>query len=58
MINSANRSGNPIKIVNKINNAKNAPPPLVPVTYGNFHIAPRPIAAPADAKIKPRREDH
>jgi hypothetical protein len=41
-----------------INKRKNAPPPLVPATYGNFQMAPNPIAAPADARIKPSRDDH
>jgi len=32
---------------------KNAPPPYIPAIYGNFHIAPNPIAEPALARIKP-----
>ena len=31
-------------------------PPLVPAMYGNFQIAPRPTAEPAEARMKPRRE--
>lgn len=57
-MNSAIRIGNPIMMVKAINNKKNAPPPLVPVIYGNFQIAPRPMAAPADERINPKRDVH
>src|SRR5699024_1180304 len=42
-----------MKIVKIMKIKKNAPPPVIPVMYGNFHIAPRPIADPAAAKIQP-----
>ena len=32
-------------------------PPFVPAMYGNFQMAPRPTAEPADARMNPILED-
>ncbi len=53
IINSAMSTGKPIKNVHKTNNKIKTLPPLVPAIYGNFQMAPSPIALPAAAKIKP-----
>src|SRR5699024_12022007 len=58
MINSANKMGKPINIVNIKKISKKTPPPDLPAIYGNFQIAPNPIADPAVAKIKPSFEAH
>src|SRR5690625_6038408 len=58
IINSASKMGKPINKVKMIKIKKNAPPPETPTIYGNFHIAPRPIAEPAVAKINPNFELH
>jgi len=58
MINSEMSIGSPINKVNATKMRKNAPPPLIPVTYGNFQIAPKPIAAPAEDKMNPSFDDH
>lgn len=58
MINFVNRSGNLIKIVNKINNVKNVLLLLVFVMYGNFYIVFRLIVVLVDVKIKLRCEDY
>src|SRR5690625_968081 len=58
MIYSEMSKGKPTNSVKITKMRKNAPPPLIPVTYGNFHIAPSPTAAPAEAKIKPNLEVH
>src|SRR5699024_11899769 len=56
--NSASKIGRAMKIVRRMKIRKNAPPPDIPLMYGNFHIAPRPIADPAAAKIKPNFDVH
>ena len=33
-----------------------AAPPLVPAQKGNFHMAPKPMAELAEARMNPRRE--
>jgi hypothetical protein len=35
-----------------------APPPFIPVTYGNLQMLPRPTAEPAAAMMKPKRLPH
>src|SRR5690625_6803496 len=57
-MNSASRIGNPMKIVKNKKIRKKAPPPDIPVIYGNFQIAPRPIAEPAADKMKPSFDVH
>ena len=42
--------------VRKMKGNKKAEPPLEPTKYGNFQMAPKPTAAPAEANTKPRRE--
>ncbi|CEY35605.1 Uncharacterised protein [Streptococcus pneumoniae] len=56
--NSANNSGKPINNVKPMKIRKNAPPPPMPAIYGNFQIAPRPIAEPAAANTKPNFDVH
>ena len=56
--NSARSSGSPIKRVKIRKTSKNPPPPFAAVMYGNFHTAPRPIADPAEASMKPILELH
>ncbi len=58
MVTAKRRKAEPINKVNTTKMSKNAPPPLIPVTYGNFQIAPSPLAAPADDKINPSFNDH
>ncbi len=58
IMNSAISKGNPTMTVKNINKRKNAPPPFIPVIYGNFQMATSPITAPADDKIKPNLDDH
>ena len=55
---SAIRSTMPIVNVKKMYGMMKAAPPLVPAQKGNFQIAPRPIAEPAPARMKPMREPH
>src|SRR5699024_12842643 len=58
IINSDTSIGRPINRVKIMNNKKKAPPPFIPVTYGNFQMAPSPIAAPADANTKANLDVH
>src|SRR5699024_3075023 len=57
-VNSIINNGNPTSNVNIKNINKKAPPPYIPAIYGNFHIAPSPIADPALANMKPSEDFH
>src|SRR5690625_419600 len=58
IINSASKIGIPMKIVKSKKIKKNAPPPDLPAIYGNFQIAPSPMADPAVARINPSLDVH
>ena len=55
---SAMTSITPIVNVKKMYGMMKAAPPLAPAQNGNFQMAPMPIAEPAEARMKPRRELH